>query len=853
MPLKRRLVVGILIQLLVLSSVPADASAVTPQTREESARIQKVFAESYPSAPEAVEGRLREMHGPEAKLYLAMLLHWRKPELRRPGSEIAGLLDQARSEAIDRTPRWSDRQASAQERTLGRLKPYDGTTASLIHHLRHSRGLISFQVPCSFFLRRPEIGAVARSLSLDRWRHGAIGVHCEEQLEDRMKSVFEIFAHRHPVNTIPCEGTIGRDIRAGQREARETLLYSPRDLATFSARLIGPGTTLRQTPLYNWAHLGRWNYRVFQDLEALYGRAVEELVAYLVEVFTLPEEEAQRIARLGLLTQLRGAKHWQQPTPTDSVRAAILEGREVDPEALNPDEDGPVVGDGGLWRRLSGDPEPLLFLAVDRPAVVQILLDRGFDPNVRNAFGKTALMAAAQAGKLESVRRLLAAGVDVEARTHLPNRVPDNPQEGSYGIQCGAYAIKHGRRTALMYAASEAPAVVVEALLAAGANPGARDSLGKSAADYLTGDGPMAANPNMSAPERTALARRLRELALTAPPDIDAPLNDLRQTALHLAVLQGETDALERLLREGAELDIVDGEGRTALALAAAQDRTDLMASLLEAGAGFDIRLQGGFGPLETAALAGARQAVTFLIDRGARLRASSYGGRRRLYSRLAQPDRLETVRRLLDGGLNHEQKKRLGTHAIHVANKDLLALLQANGLGLDGVPWSGRHSVAEVAVRSDQPHSLQALHDLGVDVPSLDSGSRPLLLQALKGGQFKALDKLLELGFDPFVGKRPEITALFVGVATARPELIDRALAAGARLDDRLDRLIYGGTVVHLALEARRLESLALLASRGADFNARNSAGKTPLERARGMRLGKAWSDALLDAGAMP
>ena len=48
---------------------------------------------------------------------------------------------------------------------------------------------------------------------------------------------------------------------------------------------------------------------------------------------------------------------------------------------------------------------------------VQLLLDRGADPNAKNAFGATALMWAA--GDMEKVRLLVAKGADVNARSNI--------------------------------------------------------------------------------------------------------------------------------------------------------------------------------------------------------------------------------------------------------------------------------------------------------------------------------------------------------------------------------------------------------------------------------------------------
>lgn len=50
------------------------------------------------------------------------------------------------------------------------------------------------------------------------------------------------------------------------------------------------------------------------------------------------------------------------------------------------------------------------------PEVVQMLLDRGADPNARDINGNTTLVYAAGSGRLEVVPLLIKAGADVNAR-----------------------------------------------------------------------------------------------------------------------------------------------------------------------------------------------------------------------------------------------------------------------------------------------------------------------------------------------------------------------------------------------------------------------------------------------------
>ena len=134
-------------------------------------------------------------------------------------------------------------------------------------------------------------------------------------------------------------------------------------------------------------------------------------------------------------------------------------------------------------------------------------------------------MGAARVGRIEAVELLLAAGVDVNA----------------------ADTFQH--ETALMRAAAEGHAVVVDRLLAAGADP------------------------NLQA----------RVTELKERKNADHPSGGF--SALMWAVRNGHVDIVHRLVAGGADLNLRNGDGATATMIAIVNDRYDLAATLVELGA----------------------------------------------------------------------------------------------------------------------------------------------------------------------------------------------------------------------------------------------------------------------------
>ena len=65
------------------------------------------------------------------------------------------------------------------------------------------------------------------------------------------------------------------------------------------------------------------------------------------------------------------------------------------------------------------DQEPLIAVAAghSQAVIVKLLLRYGADVNAANAHGKTPLMAAAETGQVETIKLLLISGADVQAQT----------------------------------------------------------------------------------------------------------------------------------------------------------------------------------------------------------------------------------------------------------------------------------------------------------------------------------------------------------------------------------------------------------------------------------------------------
>ncbi len=267
-------------------------------------------------------------------------------------------------------------------------------------------------------------------------------------------------------------------------------------------------TNLDEVPLHHsWAYKGLWNWHAFLGVKELFTRAREDLAHYYALNLGLKPDEALHAAHNALWSDLDWA--WDDTHAPEPLGQAILDNKEASVIAdllAHP----PKPTDQKAER---ADADPALFLAVERPEILKLLLDNHEDANQTNGFGKTALMTAAQYDSVAATQLLIRAGADANLATYAPNQIKDNdpatPDKSWSG--CGLYAIAHGSRTALMYAAANATLPVIRALLNAGADKSRKDSTGSSAWDYLVGTGPVPANPKLKGADLDEAKRLLSD------------------------------------------------------------------------------------------------------------------------------------------------------------------------------------------------------------------------------------------------------------------------------------------------------------------------------------------------------
>ena len=347
---------------------------------------------------------------------------------------------------------------------------------------------------------------------------------------------------------------------------------------------------------------------------------------------------------------------------------------------------------------------------------------------------------------------------------------------------------------------------------------------------------------------------------LEEKPDLDEP-SDNGKTVLHFAAEFRRLPELAQLLRLGADPNAVDNEGRTPIHLAVSRDPDGQMTTLLlEAGADPN-RAQRGDSQfraktlLHLAAETHNPVVVKHLLDGGADVNSRDGQGRTALHV-AAERHHSKVVASLLDGGADVNIRDEQGRTALHLAMAmnqcKLSELLVEHGADLlteddagriPGQMDDGSNTEAAALIwweRIVQLYDqkaiakLDAMLDAAPEAISFRTQYSPttLLHRAVAESRLDVLDYLLARHVDPNAHGADGETPLHLACWPS-PHSIDFAthlVDAGADVEAK-DRA--GQTPLHRAARDHNHDVLQMLIAKRADLHARDNAGTTVLDAA--------------------
>jgi len=429
----------------------------------------------------------------------------------------------------------------------------------------------------------------------------------------------------------------------------------------------------------------------------------------------------------------------------------------------------------------------------DNQDAVDLLVRSGANVDAANEYGVSPLSLACANGNSRVVKILLDAGAE-------PNHSKETGEtplmtcssagavdavESLLASGAEVNATEHEQdQTALMWAAAGKRPDVVQALLAHGADIEARSTVIPEPEPYV-----------IDMPENETV------LGKNYPDTIRFAAVSGGFTALHFASQQGDVDSARALLAAGADVNSPHPEYGSPLIIAIASGYEDLAVLLLNHGADPNIRDAWGIAPLHYAVHKGVLILNNFMPSETDRFGWS-------------RPNMPELVQALLDHGADPNVRIE---HSYAYMDNAFLGRAMSDPSQIDPV---GATPLL-VAAASGDMESMQILEEVS-DVSATTIGGATLFMLAAGAGaerRARSEDEAL----------RAAGYALEIGGGSVKDYLTD--IATDGPAEGKAD----GRTPLHFAVTQGWTKMIRFLAEHGADMNAQDRYGMTPMQLAMG------------------
>ena len=293
----------------------------------------------------------------------------------------------------------------------------------------------------------------------------------------------------------------------------------------------------------------------------------------------------------------------------------------------------------------------------------------------------------------------------------------------------------------------------------------------------------------------------------------DPDLTDLDGTPpIHYAVYYQLPNMVDMLLANGANVNSVDRGGQNALHILSMQNeyseaQLDMANTLLKYGIDINAETKSKQTALMLAITNGNSEFARFLIENGSDIFIADNDGWNALI------------------------------YSIYFEDADIVNLLLEEGADVYSEFTSDEyvHSAFEMAVSTGNTEIINALIDYGVDINMEDSHGIPFWIYSIVYDQPKLLEEMINQGAVLDFVAEDESTPIIIAACSSASDIIPILIDNGAYVDSA----DYGGwTALYYACyskeygfsESQSYDTAVSLISAGADVNARDVNGSTPL-----------------------
>ena len=187
--------------------------------------------------------------------------------------------------------------------------------------------------------------------------------------------------------------------------------------------------------------------------------------------------------------------------------------------------------------------------------------------------------------------------------------------------------------------------------------------------------------------------------------------------ALHDAAEEGDVEAVKSLIAKGEKINEQNEEYKqTPLHIAVYNENSELVKVLIKAGADVNIKMKNGYTALHIAAFYGDKKSVSSLLRGKADVNAKGDDGITPLH-RAAEGGDVKTIKILLANGANVNAQSNDLVTPIHIAaylgNADATGFLIQNGADINAKNKEGKTALDE-ATTAEEDKTIQILKAAG-------------------------------------------------------------------------------------------------------------------------------------------
>ena len=453
---------------------------------------------------------------------------------------------------------------------------------------------------------------------------------------------------------------------------------------------------------------------------------------------------------------------------------------------------------------------------------VRWLIEQGVDVNHCDKKGVTAVLNAAQQGNLDVLKLLKESGATI----HVQNEMGDNSimsaAIGTGDCNTVRWLIEQGVDvnhcdkkgfTAVHNAAQQGNLDVLKLLKESGANIHVQCEMGD--------------NSIMSTSIGTGDCNTVRWLIEQG---VDVNHCDKKGwTAVHNAAKQGNLDVLKLLKESGADIHVQCEMGDNSIMSAAiGTGDCNTVRWLIEQGVDVNHCDKEGFTAVLNAAQQGNLDVLKLLKESGATIHVQNEMGRNSIMSAAIGTGDCDTVRWLIEQGVdvNHCDKEGFTAvlNAAQQGNLDVLKLLKESGATIHVQNEMGRNSIMSAAIGTGDCNTVRWLIEQGVDVNHCDKKGVTAVLNAAQQGNLDVLKLLKESGATIHVqNEMGRNSIMSASIGTGDCNTVRWLIEQGVDVN-HCDK--KGWTAVHNAAQQGNLDVLKLLKESGADIHVQNEMG---------------------------